>query len=287
MDFLNNDRVPRLQLLGPLLFFAIFFIIPITLTFVWAFWPRTQFWMEPGFTLHAYRDFYTTGRFEVYLTSLKISIVTVSCALVLGYPVAYYLARKLDDDVAFPLLFLFVLPFIVNDIIVTFAWRSILGREGPINQLLMGVGVISEPLNWLLFSEIGVYIGLVVTTLPFVVFPVWLSLRNLNDSWLEASMDLGASPLTTFRTVVFPLSLPGVFAATIFVFVVGFGSTTIPTLLGGGDFSVMGSSLLSVLGILNYPLAAAIATISIGTMIILLLLWSYLFNLKEMITLRG
>lgn len=287
MRFVDRSRIPALQLLPAGLFLGLFFLIPLGMTFVWGFWPKTQFWMEPGFTLDAYRGFVETGRGDVYIKTLQLSLLTVIGSLCLGYPVAYYLARKLDEDVAFALLFVFVLPFIISTIVRTFSWRFLLARSGVVNQLLIAVGLVNQPLDWLLFSDIAVLIGLVTANVPFVVFPVWLSLRNIDQSLLEASADLGAKPLTTFRRVTFPLSMPGIFAAGIFVFVTAFGSTAIPTLLGGGGYSTIGTTLTSVLGVLNYPLAAAISSIAIATMLVLLGLWMYLFDLEQLVAMGG
>lgn len=287
MTRLDKAYLPYLQLLPIVAFLGVFFVIPLALTFAWGFWPRTQFWMEPGFTLDAYEQFVSTGRIDVYVRSLKLSLLTVAGSLVLGYPVAYYLGQKLDADIAFPLLFVFVLPFIISSIVRTFSWRFLLGRRGLVNQLLLATGVVSAPVDQLLFSELAVIIGLTTATLPFVIFPVWLSLRSINPSLLEASADLGAHPVTTFRKVTLPLSLPGVFAASIFVFVTAFSATAIPTLLGGGGFSTIGTAITSVLGVLNYPLAAAISTISIATMLVLLGLWGYLFDLETLVTFGG
>jgi len=287
MVSLRRSWIPSLQLLPAGLFLGLFFLIPLALTFVWGFWPRTEFWMEPGVTLEAYRSFVTTGRLAVYLKTLWLSLATVAVALVAGYPVAYYLARKIDGDTAFSLLFVFVLPFIISTIVRTFSWRFLLGRSGPINGVLVGAGAVGQPLDWLLFSDVAVLIGLVTASIPFVVFPVWLSLRTIDASLLEASSDLGASPATTFRRVTLPLSLPGVFAASIFVFVTAFGSTAIPTLLGGGGYSTIGTTLTSVLGVLNYPLAAAISSVSIATMLVLLGLWTYFFDLEQLAAMGG
>jgi ABC-type spermidine/putrescine transport system permease subunit I len=287
MRLIDRSRIPVLQLLPASAFLALFFLIPLALTFLWGFWPRTEFWMEPGVTLDAYRAFVTTGRVDVYLQTTWLSLLTVVASLCLGYPVAYYLARKLDPDTAFALLFVFVLPFIVSTIVRTFSWRFLLARSGVINQVLLGAGLVGEPLDWLLFSDISVLIGLVTANVPFVVFPVWLSLRSVDDSLLEASADLGAAPLSTFRRVTLPLSLPGVFAASIFVFVTAFGSTAIPTLLGGGGYSTVGTTLTSVLGVLNYPLAAAISSVSIATMLVLLGLWMYFFDLGQLVSMEG
>jgi ABC-type spermidine/putrescine transport system permease subunit I len=206
---------------------------------------------------------------------------------VFAYPVAYYLGRRLKEDIAFGLMLVFVLPFIISSIVRTLSWRFLLGRQGPINRVLVEVGVVDAPLDWLLFSEVSVLIGLVTATLPFVVFPVWLSIRTIDDSLMDASSDLGAHPLTTFKRVTLPLSLPGVFAASIFSFVTAFGETAIPELLGGSGFSTVGTSITSVLGVLNYPLAAAISSISIATMLILLGLWSYFFDLDALVNLGG
>lgn len=287
IGFIDRDKYSWIQLLPALAFLSLFFVIPLVMTFFWGFWEQTDFWMKPAFKLTAYEQFIETGRMEVYLQSLKLAVITVIIALVLGYPVAYYLGRKLDEDTAFPILFVFVLPFIISSIVRTFSWRFLLGRNGPINQVLISIGVINKPLDWLLFSQTSVVIGLVTATLPFVIFPVWLSLRSIEDSLLEASADLGATPLTTFRKVTLPLSLPGVFAASIFVFVSAFGATALPILLGGGGFSTVGTMLTSVLGVLNYPLAAAISTISIASMLVLLGLWATFFDLESMVTFGG
>ena len=287
MALLKRSWIPSLQLLPAAVFLGVFFLVPLAMTFIWGFWPQTQFWMKPGFTLEAYQAFVSTDRVDVYLKTLRLSLITVVISLCIGYPVAYYLARKLDEDVAFSLLFVFVLPFIISTIVRTFSWRFLLGRSGLVNQTLLSLAVINQPLDWLLFSDIGVLIGLITASIPFVIFPIWLSLRNIDNSLLEASADLGASPFTTFRKVTLPLSSPGVFAASIFVFVTAFGSTAIPTLLGGGGYSTIGTTLTSVLGVLNYPLAAAISSISIATMLVLLGLWMYFFDLDQLVAMGG
>lgn len=282
-----RDRLPKLQLVPAVATLVVFFVIPLVMTFMWGFWPRTEFWMEPGFTLEAYRTFFGSGRVSVYLQSLRLSVITVVLSLTLGYPVAYYLGRRLDEDVAFGLLFVFVLPFIISSVVRTLSWRFLLGREGLVNATLVGIGLVEKPLSWLLFSEIAVIIGLVTASLPFVIFPVWLSVRTIDDSLLEASADLGAHPLTSFRKVTLPLSLPGVFAASIFVFVTAFGQTAIPELLGGSGFTTVGTSITSVLGVLNYPLAAVISSVSIATMLVLLGLWAAVFDLDSLVSLGG
>lgn len=282
-----RERLPYLQLAPAVATLVLFFVAPLLMTFMWGFWPRTEFWMEPGFTLTAYEAFFSSGRLDVYLQSLRLSVITVVVSLVLGYPVAYYLGRRLDEDLAFGLLFVFVLPFIISSVVRTLSWRFLLGRQGLINDVLTGIGVVDRPLDWLLFSEFAVIVGLVTATIPFVIFPVWLSIRTIDDSLLEASADLGAHPLTTFRRVTLPLSLPGVFAASIFAFVTAFGETAIPELLGGSGFSTVGTSITSVLGVLNYPLAAAISSISIATMLVLLGVWSHFFDLDSLVSLGG
>lgn len=282
-----RDHLPKLQLAPSVAVLVAFFIVPLVMTFVWSFWPRTEFWMELGFTLEAYRTFFSSGRVAVYLQSLRLSITTVVLALLFGYPVAYYLGRRLDDDIAFGLLFVFILPFIISSVVRTLSWRFLLGREGPINTVLIAVGITDTSFEWLLFSEFAVVLGLVTASIPFVIFPVWLSLRTIDNSLLEASADLGARPLTSFRKVTLPLSLPGVFAASIFVFVTAFGQTAIPTLLGGSGFTTVGTSITSVLGVLNYPLAAAISSISIITMLVLLGLWAALYDLDSLVNIGG
>jgi ABC-type spermidine/putrescine transport system permease subunit I len=179
------------------------------------------------------------------------------------------------------LLLLFTVPFLVNHILRTFAWTWLLGRNGPINGTLMGIGIVGQPVDWLLFSDFAVLVGLVTSYMPFMIYPLWLSLAGIDRRLIEASWLLGAAPRRTFLGVTLPLSMPGVFAAVIFGFVGSFGEAAVPTILGGVGYQLMGNTITSTLDVLNYPLAAAMSSIVIVLMLGLLLCWYALFDMRS------
>ena len=175
------------------------------------------------------------------------------------------------------------MPFLINYIIRTFAWTYLLGRAGPINSLLLGLGIVSTPVDWLLFSDFAVFVGLISSYMPFMVFPLWMSLSGIDRRLTEASWMLGAPPLRTFVRITLPLSLPGVFAAVIFGFVGCFGESAVPAILGGVGYQLMGNTITSTLDVLNYPLAAAMSSVVVITMLILLGCWYALFDMSTLL----
>jgi ABC-type spermidine/putrescine transport system permease subunit I len=179
-------------------------------------------------------------------------------------------------------LLLFTIPFLVNYIIRTFSWSFLLSRNGPINQLLVASGAAQAPLDWLLYSDFAVLVGLVTSYMPFMIFPLWLSLAAIDRSLIQASWLLGAGPSRTFLRVTLPLSLPGVFAAVIFGFVGSFGESAVPVILGGTGYQLIGNEITSTLDVLNYPLAAAISTVVVTIMLLLMGLWYAAFDLRSM-----
>jgi len=178
-------------------------------------------------------------------------------------------------------LLLFTAPFLVNYIIRAFAWTYLLGRTGPVNSLLTSIGVVDRPLDWLLYGDFGVLIGLITSYMPFMIFPIWMSLAGIDRPLIHASWLLGASPARTFFSVTLPLSLPGVFAAAIFGFVGCFGESAVPVILGGVGYQLMGNTITSAMDVLNYPLAAAMSSIVVLTMVILIVGWYLLFDMRS------
>jgi ABC-type spermidine/putrescine transport system permease subunit I len=172
-------------------------------------------------------------------------------------------------------------PFLINYIIRTFAWTFLLGRTGPINTTLMTLGLSTGPVDWLLFGDFSVLVGLVSSYMPFMVFPLWMSIAGIDKRLVEASWLLGAAPLATFVRVTLPLSLPGIFAAVIFSFVGCFGESAVPVILGGVGYQLVGNEITSTLDVLNYPLAAAMSTIVTAAMLALLALWYVAFDLRS------
>jgi ABC-type spermidine/putrescine transport system permease subunit I len=142
------------------------------------------------------------------------------------------------------------------------------------------MGLTDKPVDWLLFSDFAVFVGLVTSYMPFMIYPLWLAIAGIDRRLIEASWLLGAPPPRTFLRITLPLSLPGVFAAVIFGFVGSFGEAAVPTILGGVGFQLMGNSITSTLDVLNYPLAAAMSSVVVGLMLLLLLLWYALFDMR-------
>ncbi|MFO1352851.1 MAG: ABC transporter permease [Gammaproteobacteria bacterium] len=274
-------RVARYALLAtPLLFVLAFLLVPVGFTLVLSFWEKSGFKVKPAFTLASYSAFFSGARLSVLEASLAFALAVTLIGLLLAYPIAYFLALRVRRRVSETFLFLFAVPFVINPIIRNFSLAYLLGRTGPVNQTLLDWGLIQQPLNWLLFSDFAVLLGLVMAYMPFMVYPIWLALVDIDRRLIEASWMLGAKPLATFVRVTLPLSLPGVFAASIFGFVGTFGESSVPIILGGLGYQLMGNTITSSLDVLNYPLAAAMSSVVVATMLVFLLIWYRVFDIQ-------
>jgi ABC-type spermidine/putrescine transport system permease subunit I len=275
------DRGVRYVVLGiPVAFILFFLAMPLVLMVVVSFWRKTGFWVTPALTLRAYQQFFASVQIFVLRRSLVMAIWSTLASLAIAYPVAYFLARHVKEETARLLLLLITVPFVINYVIRTFSWTYLLGREGPINSLLVALGIVHRPIDWLLFSDFSVWVGMVASYMPFMIYPLWLALAGVDRLLVEASWILGAGPGATFLRVTLPLSLPGIFAAIIFGFVGSFGESAVPTILGGVGYQMMGNTITSVLGVLNYPLAAALSSIVLAIMIAFLLVWYAAFDVR-------
>ena len=281
MQLSGSGRLVRAATLGlPLACLAAFILGPLAVTFAVSFWRKTGFTMKPDFVLANYAQFFAGARLEVLERSLWVAASATVIMLLIAYPIAYFIARRVPPAYTRPVLFLFAVPFLVNYILRTFAWADILARNGPVNDLLVGLGLTDAPLDWLLFSDFAVYLGLVTAYMPFMIFPIWLSLSGIDRRLLEASWMLGEAPLATFWRVTLPLSLPGLLAAAIFGFVGAFGEVAVPLILGGTGYQLLGNAITSALNVLNYPLAAAVSSVATLLMLALIVAWYRLFDIR-------
>jgi putrescine transport system permease protein len=202
-----------------------------------------------------------------YLQSLEIAVVSTFLTLLVGYPVAYGMARS-SRAVRPILLMLVILPFWTSFLIRVYAWIGILKKEGLLNQLLLSIGVIHEPLT-ILNTNLAVYIGIVYSYLPFMVLPLYAALEKLDDTLLEAAQDLGCPPIQAFWKVTFPLSLPGVIAGCFLVFIPVTGEFVIPDLLGGTDTVMIGKTLWNeFFSNRDWPLASAVAVVLLVLLVV-------------------
>lgn len=280
----GGDALVRAMVLGlPLAVILVLIAGPLVLTFVVSFWQKTGFTMRPVLTLDNYAAFFSGVRLEVLLRSLWVAFSATILMIVIAYPIAYLITTRLRDVLVRPVLFLFAVPFLVNYVVRTFAWSDLLSRTGPINSALIALGIAERPLDWLLFSDFAVYLGLITAYMPFMVFPIWLSLSGIDKRLAEASWLLGEGPFTTFRRVVLPLSLPGLLAAAIFGFVGAFGEVAVSLILGGTGYQLLGNAIQSALSVLNYPLAAAISSVATLLMLVLIVAWYQFFDIRLML----
>jgi putrescine transport system permease protein len=195
---------------------------------------------------------------NAYLSSLKIAFVSAAIALVIGYPIAYYIARSPEGRRSI-LLMLVILPFWTSFLLRVYAWQGFLRSNGVINNFLLWTGIVDQPLV-MLQTNFAVYLGIVYTYLPFMILPLYANLVKLDESVLEASADLGARPLVTFFHVTLPLSTPGVVAGFMLVFVPAIGEFVIPELLGGPDTLMIGRVLWNeFFSNRDWPVASAVA----------------------------
>lgn len=265
----------------PVAFMALCLLLPLGFMVVVSFWKRSLLRMIPAFDVASYVDFLTGVRLPVLGRTFLVSIEATVIGLLIAYPIAYYLARHARPAATRTVLLLFTVPFLVNYVIRAFAWTYLLGRTGPINTALLRLGLVEGPVDWLLYSDFAVLVGMICSYMPFMVFPLWMSLAGIDRRLAEASAMLGARPWTTFRHVTLPLSLPGVFAAIIFSFVGCFGESAVPIILGGVGYQLIGNEITSALDVLNYPLAAAMSSVVTAAMLVLLALWYLAFDLRS------
>ncbi len=208
---------------------------------------------------------------NAYLSSLKIAAISTLFALLIGYPIAYYIARSPEPRRSI-LLLLVILPFWTSFLLRVYAWIGFLRRDGVINNLLTWAGIIDEPLV-MMQTDFAVYIGIVYTYLPFMILPLYANLVKLDGALLEAASDLGASPVTTFLTVTLPLSVPGIVAGSMLVFIPAIGEYVIPALLGGPDTLMIGRTLWDeFFSARDWPVASAVAIVML-VLVVLPIMW--------------
>ena len=195
---------------------------------------------------------------NTYLNSVKIASTATVITLLLGYPIAYGIVRS--GPIAKPiLLFMVILPFWTSFLLRVYAWMGLLADQGTINDLLIALGFINEPIQ-MLYSEFAVYVGIVYTYLPFMILPLYSNMEKLDSSLNEAAADLGSKPTNTFFKVTLPLTMPGVIAGSLLVFIPASGEYVIPDLLGGGNVQMIGRVLFNEFSRnTDWPVASAVA----------------------------
>jgi len=238
-------------LLGlPLAWLAVFFLVPIAIVAAYSFDVYSLNSGPHGFTLTAWHDFlHSSVYLKLFWKSVKLSLTVSAIIVLLAYPLAYYLALS-GTKRKYILLLLLIAPFLTSYLLRVLAWKVILGNQGAVNTFLFWTGLRSpdHPLSQLLYSRFAVMLVLGYIWLPFVALPIFVSLESLDRRLLEAASDLGASRLQAFRRVTLPLSLPGVVAAFLFVFIPTLGEFVTPSLVGGASGYLYGNQIVDLFG---------------------------------------
>jgi putrescine transport system permease protein len=246
----------------PYAWLVVFFLLPFALVLAIAFGtnaPDSAPPVELGLNLGNFALLFTDDLYvAAWLSSLRIAATSTVVALLLGYPMAYAIARAAPNRRPL-LLMLVILPFWTSFLIRVYAWIGLLAENGILNQFLRWTGLAADP-GTILGSEWAVHLGIVYAYLPFMVLPLYASLEKLDASLLEAAADLGAKPFAAFLTVTLPLSLPGIVAGCLLVFIPAVGEFVIPDLLGGTDTLMIGKVLWDEFFTnSDWPLASAVA----------------------------
>ncbi len=219
-----------------------------------------------------------------YLNSVKMALVTTVCCALIGYPMAYYIARS-SPAIRNVLLLGVILPFWTSLLLRVYAWVGILRNDGLLNKLLQWLGVISAPLE-IYRTDMAVYIGLVYAYLPFFILPLYANLVKLDVRLLEAAYDLGARPWRAFLSVTLPLSMPGVIAGAMLVFIPTVGEYVIPEMLGGANTLMMGRVMWTeFFNNADWPMAAAVTCVMVMLLLVPLVLFQY-NQVKQLETLK-
>ncbi len=258
----------------PLLWVTVFLLIPYLLMFCYSFWSvSAEQTIVHAWRLDNYRELLRVGVYwQTLLRSMWIAGRVTLFSLLLGYPLAYYLSFHAGKrkDLLYQLV---IIPLWVSYLVRAYAWKTILGSDGVLNALLQYVHLTRHPLEFLLYSPFAVVLTLTHIYTPFTFLPIYASLEHIPGNLVEASQDLGASPLQTFWRVIFPLSIPGVLAGATFAFVLSLGDFLAPLLLGGPSGIMISNIVVSLFGAAyNWPLGAAIAFVMMVLVVGLLFL---------------
>ena len=211
---------------------------------------------------------------NTYLSSLKYAAVTTVLCLLIGYPFAYFMARA-PATVQPALLMLVMLPFWTSFLLRVYAWIGILKNNGLINNTLMALGIIDEPIV-MLQTDFAVYVGIVYSYLPFMVLPLYTAIEKLDLSLLEAAADLGCRPVRAFLTITLPLTLGGIIAGSMLVFIPAVGEFVIPALLGGPDTLMIGRVLWDeFFNNRDWPVASAVAIVMLMLLVVPIMVFQH------------
>lgn len=270
----KTNKLDYLLAAPALIWLTIFFLVPYFIVLIYGFLTPDIFDVKFEFSLEAYRQLLDGTYFRPFLLSVKLAIITTLLCILLGYPVAYYIARA-KDKLKNTLLILIIIPFWTNLIIRIFSWRIFLSYNGVLNELLMKIGLITNPLE-IMRTDLAVIMVMVYVYLPYMILPLYSTLEKLDFSLLHAAMDLGATEAKAFFKITLPLSMQGIFAGTLLVFIPSLGAYLIPQLVGNQRSLYVGQVITYKIKNIprNWPMASALS-FGLLIMVAIFLLFGY------------
>ena len=269
-DEQRDSALSAAALLGPAtLIVALGLLIPIAILFRYSlnrFVPRLL--MVEAVTIENYVKFFRDEYYwTVFLTTVRVALTCTLFCLVLGFPLAYVLART-QTRFKNVLIMLVVLPLFVGNAVRAAGWMALFGSKGFLNALLLGTGLVSAPVE-IMFTERAVIIGIIAVNLPYMVLTLQSVIEGIDRSVEEAAFSLGAGPWRMFRRVLWPLAVPGIVAGTVLTFILAMNAYATPVLLGGPKFKMMAPLVFSQMRLGNWPFGAAIAFLLMTTTLLL------------------
>ncbi len=272
---MRSEAGRGLTLISPTLVYALLLLAaPLAMIVLLSFWTQNFLTIERVATLANYQEALNDPLYrELMLRSLRISGMVTAVTVALAFPVAYFISFHVRPDRKSLWLFLITIPFWTSYLIRVFLWRVILAYDGPVNGSLIGLGVIDEPLSWILYNANAVVITLAHAFAPFAILPIFVSLEKIDRSLLEAARDLGESKAMSFLRVTLPLAMPGVLAAVLIVFIPTVGDYVTPRLVGGSGGTMIANMIYAQIFDLNdRPMGATLAVLAM-LIVAMVLLW--------------
>ncbi|MEM9948165.1 MAG: ABC transporter permease [Cyanobacteria bacterium P01_D01_bin.36] len=253
------------------LIFMMFLVFPIAMIFIVSFWQFNGYAMTPAFSLDNYISIFTSSvSLSTYINTFKYVVLVWTACVAIAFPVAYFLAFCIEKESLRILLFLLcTIPFWTSNIIRMISWIPLLGREGLVNQLLMNLNVTQQPVEWFLYSDFAIVLGMVHLYNFFMIAPIFNSMMRIDRTLITAARDMGASGVDILKEIILPLTAPGIAIGSIFIVTLVMGEYVTVRLMGGGQSASIGKLISTQIGSLQYPLAAANAVILLSITLVL------------------
>ena len=270
--------------------FLFFFIAPLLLIAAVSFWPTSDYELIPGFTGQNYVSIFDgcsnlaepCVTLKTYLSTLRFSLLTWGVSLLLGFTIAYFLAFHVRSASMQTVLFVVcTIPFWTSNVIRMISWVPLLGRNGLVNQALLGAGVVNQPVEWLLFSEFSVVLAFVHLYTMFMLVPIFNSMMRIDRALLEAADDAGASGWQTLWNVIVPLSRTGIVIGSIFVITIVMGDFVTVGVMGGQQIASVGKIIQVQTSYLQFPLAAANAVVLLAVVLMIIVALTRMVDLRK------